>query len=40
MLETSLFVHLYAKAKSRKIKPPNILTQEEDEAIIAWVLIM
>jgi hypothetical protein len=37
---TSFFDHLYGKAKSKKIGPPSVLTQEEDEAIFAWVLSM
>jgi hypothetical protein len=40
ILVTSLFDHLYGKVKSRKIGPPSVLTQEEDEAIFAWVLNM
>jgi hypothetical protein len=37
---TSFFDHIYGKAKSRKIGPPSVLIQEEDEVIFACVLSM
>jgi hypothetical protein len=40
ILITSLFDLLYGKTKSRKTRPLSVLTQEEDEAIVAWVLNM
>jgi hypothetical protein len=40
ILVISLSDHLNGKTKSRKIGPPNVLTEEEDEIIVAWVLSM
>jgi hypothetical protein len=40
ILITSLFDLLYGKTRSRKIGPLGVLTQVEDEAIVAWVLNM
>jgi hypothetical protein len=37
---TSLFDHLYGKTRSRKIGPLGVLIEEEDKAIVAWVLNM
>ncbi len=37
---TSLFDHLYGKTKNKKIGPPSVLIEEEDETIITWVLSM
>jgi len=36
---TSLFNHLYGRPKIGKLEP-CVLIQEEDEAIVAWVLSM
>jgi len=35
ILITSFFDLLYGKTKSRKTRPLSVLTQEEDEAIVA-----
>jgi hypothetical protein len=40
ILVTSLSNHLYEKTRSKKIRPLNVLTEEEDEVIVAWVLNM
>jgi len=40
ILVTSLFDHLNGKTKSRKIGPPNVLNEEDDEVVVAWVLNM
>jgi len=40
ILITSFFDHIYGKAKSRKIGPPNVIIQEKDEVIFACVLSM
>jgi len=37
---TSLSNHLYGKTRSRKVGPPSVLTKEEDETIITWLLSM
>jgi hypothetical protein len=37
---TSFFAYIYGKVKSRKIGPPSVLIQEEDEASFACVLSM
>jgi hypothetical protein len=39
-LVISFFDHLNGKTRSKKIGPPNVLTDEEDETIVAWVLSM
>jgi hypothetical protein len=36
----SIFNHLNGKTKSRKIGPHAILTKEEDDVVVAWVLSM
>jgi hypothetical protein len=36
----SLSEHLNGNTRSRKIGPSNVLIEEEDEAIVAWVLSM
>ncbi len=40
VLVPSLSNHLYGKTKSRKIEPPSVLIEEEDEAIVVWILSM
>jgi hypothetical protein len=40
ILVISFSNHLNGKTKSRKIGPPSVLTKEEDETIVAWVLSM
>ncbi len=37
---TSLFDHLYGKTRSTKPRPTCVLTIEEDQAVVAWVLSM
>jgi hypothetical protein len=37
---TSLSGRLNGKTRSRKIRPWGVLTQEEDEVVVAWVLCM
>jgi hypothetical protein len=37
---TSLSDHLNGKSISRKIGPSGVLTEEEDEVVIAWVVSM
>ncbi len=40
ILVTSLFDHLNGKARRMKIEAPGVLTEEEDEVVVAWVLNM
>jgi hypothetical protein len=40
ILITSLSDLLYGKTRSRKIGRLGVLTQEENEAIVAWILNM
>jgi len=37
---TSLSNHLYEKTRNKKIRPPTVLIEEKDEAIVAWGLNM
>jgi len=37
---TSFSDHLNGNIRSRKIGPPGVLTEEEDEVVVAWVLNM
>jgi hypothetical protein len=37
---TSLSNHLYGKTRSRKPGPTSMLTVEEDQVVVAWVLSM
>jgi len=37
---TSLSNHLYGKTRFRKLEPINMLTIEEDQAMVAWVFSM
>jgi len=34
----SLFDHLYGKTRSRKLGPIRVLTLEENQVVIVWVL--
>jgi hypothetical protein len=40
ILLTSLSNHLYGKTRTRKLGPIGILTLEEDQVVVAWVLSM
>jgi hypothetical protein len=40
ILVTLLFHHFNGRTKSRKIHPPDVLTTEDDEDVVAWVLNM
>jgi hypothetical protein len=37
---TSLSDHLYGKTRLRKPGPTNMLTIEEDQVVVAWILSM
>jgi hypothetical protein len=37
---TSFFDHLNGKTISRRIRPPSVLTKEEHQVVVAWVLSM
>jgi hypothetical protein len=37
---TSLFDHLNGKIRSQKMGPTNVLIEEEDVIVVAWIIIM
>jgi hypothetical protein len=37
---TSLFHHLNNKIRSHKMRPPYVITQEENKTTIEWTLLM